>query len=215
VGLVGPNGAGKTTLARLFRGLDRASEGSLLVEGREVERESVSGLAGTVAYTFQEPAHLFMRSRVDAELRLSGELLGLDEAEALARLEDALDLFSLRPHAATHPRELPASAASLLGVALSWFSRARVQILDEPLARLDKPGREVLERVLSAWRQEGITVVVVAHDLDWLCTVCTSIAVLDGGAIVAQGHPGEVLARSQVSAILGRPVFLPGASGRS
>lgn len=208
VGLVGVNGAGKTTLARLIRGLDRPCEGKIVVEGKEVGKEPPSRLTSVVAYTFQEPGNLFVRSRVDGELRFSGELLGLSQQQAELRSQEALHLFGLNDYAAIHPRELPASAAALLGVALSWYTGARVQILDEPLARLDQPGRLVLEEVIAKWRQAGVTVVVIAHDLDWVCSICSSIAVLGAGGILAQGPPLEIFTRPEVVASLGSPVFL-------
>ena len=211
LGLIGVNGAGKTTLGRLIRGLSRARAGTVFVDGVDCGRVRVAQLASTVAYTFQDPANLFMRSRVDSELLLSGELLGLDKGEAERRADQALDLFALRPFAGIHPRELPATVAALLGVALSWVSGAGLQILDEPLARLDRTGRTILEGTLERWRQEKMTVVVIAHDLDWLCSICTTIAVLDDGLIVAKGSPTQVLTAPAVVARLGLPIALGGS----
>ena len=211
LGLVGINGAGKTTLARLIRGLIRPSGGSVLVDGKDCGREPIAALATTVAYTFQDPANLFMRSRIDSELLLSGELLGLQKEEAERRADQAMDVFALRPFAGIHPRELPATVAALLGVALSWVSGAGLQILDEPLARLDRTGRTILEGALEYWRQEKVTVVVIAHDLDWLCSICTTIAVLDDGLIVAKDSPSQVFTDPAVVARLGLPVALGGS----
>jgi energy-coupling factor transport system ATP-binding protein len=213
--LVGSNGAGKTTLTRLLRGLLRPSSGSVRVGGVEVSGQSVAGLATAVAYTFQDPANLFVSTRVDAELLYSGSLLGLERAEARRRADQAMDVFALADFAAVHPRELPAAAAALLGVALSWYSQAPVQILDEPLAHLDRPGRGVLERVLADWRAWGTTVILVAHDLDWLCTVCSAFTVLEKGAILAQGSATEVFADSKVQDRLGLPLPLTPAAETS
>jgi energy-coupling factor transport system ATP-binding protein len=206
LGLIGVNGAGKTTLARLIRGLLRPAEGTVKVAGHELQEQSVSTWASTVAYTFQEPANLFMRTRVDAELLYSGQLLGLDQKVAAHRAHQALQDFGLSDYTSTHPRELPATAAALLGVALSWYSQAPVQILDEPLARLDRAGRGILEWVIEGWRARGTTVVLIAHDLDWLCTICSSLAALEAGRVVAQGCATEVFAHLSVKKSLGQPL---------
>ena len=216
-GLIGPNGAGKTTLARLLRGLLNPGAGQIRVQGRAVGERPLSELASTVAYTFQDPGNLFLRTRVDAELLLSGELLGLSREEAVRRCHAALQLFGLEGYEASHPRELPATAAALLGVAISWYSQARVQILDEPLARLDLAGRQRLEAVLRSWRDDGVTVILIAHDLDWLLSVCQSFTVLDEGAVLIQGAAANVFAHPRVVEGLGAPLPLlaesePGSS---
>jgi energy-coupling factor transport system ATP-binding protein len=208
VGLVGVNGAGKTTLARLLRGLLRPRQGSIEVAGRALGKEAVSALAQTVAYTFQEPLNLFLRPRVDSELLYSGQLLGWERARAWRRAEQAMERFGLRDYAGHHPRELPAGIAALLGVALSWYTEAPLQILDEPLARLDRQGRRRLEQTIADWRAEGTTVLLIAHDLDWLATVCTSFAVLEGGSVLAEGPAEQVFARPEVRARLGTPLPL-------
>lgn len=212
LGLAGPNGAGKTTLARLLRGLLRPGSGDISVAGRPVTPGSVASLASVVAYTFQDPADLFLRSRVDAELAYSAQLLGLPVEEARMRIDAAMQRFALAPFAHWHPRELPASAAALLGVALSWISRAPLQILDEPLARLDRPGRALLEEVLQQWRAEGTTVVLVAHDLDWLCAVCHQVLVLDRGTIVGEDAPERLFLQPEVARLLGQPWAYRGPS---
>lgn len=203
LGLVGSNGAGKTTLARLMRGLISPQSGSISIAGTYVATADVARLASLIAYTFQNPQSLFFCSRVDAELLYSGELLGLEYKEAKDRLEEAMELFQLEPYAAWHPRELPASPAALLGIALSWYSKARIQILDEPIARLDHSGRMVLERVLDSWQELGVSSILIAHDLNWLAGVCSKIAVLDRGKILAEGPAPIVFSQPNVVELLG------------
>lgn len=178
VGLVGRNGAGKTTLARMIRGLDEPYSGDIFVWGKKVSRRDVASLTSLVAYTCQDPNHLFLCSRVDEEFLYSGELLGLEQELALKRIDEALALFELKVWADAHPRELPATPQSLLALALSWYTMAEVQILDEPRARLDGRGRRIINSVLADWRRRGTTVVVIDHELSWIQEVCTQTVVL-------------------------------------
>ena len=208
VALVGPNGAGKSTLGRLLRGLLRPTSGIVKCLGSTLSEQAVWQTAELVAYTFQDPNQLFARSRVDEELRYTGELLGWSQATAEERVERALDLFDLREVHAHHPRELHAGQTALLGLAVSWMSQAPVQILDEPIARLDRHGRQVLERVLEDWERTETSLVIIAHDLDWLSTICQRFSVLNSGRLVEDGAAVTVFDNSLVCQLIGCPINL-------
>lgn len=208
IALVGPNGAGKTTLGRLLRGLARPFRGEIRSGQVCLSREPVWLTAQTVSYTFQDPTQLLARNRVDDELLHCGELLDWSQEKARARMEEALSLFELDRLRARHPRELAASQGALLALAVSWLVDAPVQIFDEPLARLDRHGREVLRRALESWTRAGTTLVFIAHDLDWLSTVCQRFLVLDSGRLIADGPAQTVFAEPTVRRILGAPLPL-------
>lgn len=183
VALLGANGSGKSTLGRILRGLERAAGGSVLVAGKAVDELSVPDLTPFVAYTFQEPSNLFLQRSVSDELLYSGQLLGLRLEVSQARKEQALELFNLKGVQGRHPRELCESQGALLGLALSWFTQAQVQILDEPSGRLDAEGRSTLESVLGEWRAEGITVVLIDHDEAWVRRQASRRFVLKNGRL--------------------------------
>lgn len=201
--LVGANGAGKTTLARLLKGLLQPDGGKL-----QLSIDTNAPAATQIAYSFQDPSNLFVRSQVYDELLYSGHLLGLSADIAQSRAELALKHFELQDYAGSHPRELPAAKAGLLGIALSWYSQATIQILDEPLARLDGPARIVLEKIIAEWQEQGVTVLLIAHDLDWLCTVCSKFTVLHEGQILKEGVASEVFSQEKVRTLLGAPLPL-------
>lgn len=203
LGLLGRNGAGKSTLAHLLRGLLQPQSGRLRLLGRSPSAGWLVESAALVAYTFQRPSTLFVCSTVERELLYGGELLGWPQSQAERRARSALQAFGLEARADVHPRELSASEQSLLGLALSWFSEAPVQILDEPLARLDGRGRRILEERLQAWSALGTTVVLIAHDLDWLLRVCSRLLILREGRLwEPQGswRPGLTLEAEGVAA---------------
>ncbi len=208
VALVGPNGAGKTTLGRLLRGLLRPLSGTVKCLGVPLSNLPVWQTAESIAYTFQDPNQLFARARVDEELRYTGELLGWREEKTQDRVEQALALFELKDCSSLHPRELNARQAALLGLAISWMSQAAVQVLDEPLARLDRSGRAILERVLEDWERSQTSLVLIGHDLDWLATVCHRFSALDSGRLVAEGSAQEVFESPLVRRLIGKPVGL-------
>ncbi len=208
IALVGPNGAGKTTLARLLRGLIRPSRGEIVSGQVCLSTEPVWSTAQIVSYTFQEPTRLFARNRVDDELLYCGELLNWSQDKAGSRMEEALSLFELGQLRAYHPRELSAAQGALLALAISWMVDAAIQVFDEPLARLDRQGRGILQRALEPWSRAGTTLLFIAHDLDWLSTVCHRFLVLDRGRLIADGTAQVVFAEPTVREILSAPLPL-------
>lgn len=213
VALVGPNGAGKTTLGRLMRGLLRPQRGTITSGSQRLSSLPVWQTAETVSYTFQDPGKLFARERVDDELLYSGELLGWEEARARKKVEEALRLFGLQECREVHPRELSACPQALLALALAWLGGAALQIFDEPLARLDRRGRQILDAALKDWEASGTALVFIDHDLDWLSTVCHRFVVLDHGRLVCDGPAESVFSDPHVRRILGAPLpFVEGVN---
>lgn len=183
VGLIGENGAGKTSLLRLLRGLVAPSCGEVSLDGRNLEDWFVSDLAHHLSHCFQDPASAFVRSRVDSELLAIGEWLGKSEEEAFQRLEQALRLFELEAVRHVHPQTLPSSQMAMLGLACSWYTGARFHFLDEPTAKLDAKGIEILDRALEQWLKSGSTVIIVSHDLTWLSHRCQRLIGLSQGRV--------------------------------
>ena len=191
-----------------MRGLLRPQSGTITSRSQCLSSLPVWQTAETVSYTFQDPSQLFARERVDDELFYSGELLGWEESRARKRVEEALRLFGLQECRELHPRELSACPQALLGLALAWLVGAAVQIVDEPLARLDRRGRKILAAALENWEATGTALVFIDHDLDWLSTVCHRFLVLDHGRLVCDGPPESVFSDPHVRRILGAPLPL-------
>ena len=150
VGLVGPNGAGKSSILSALAGLVRSTARKAVVGGRDVGKGR-----HLVGYVFQNPEHQFVATTVGAELAVGGT--------SQARVDQLLEQFHLTAHRDHHPLTLSGGQARRLSVATMVSEERDVVVLDEPTAHLDAVSEEVVVRAITALRDEGRTVVVIAH----------------------------------------------------
>ncbi len=207
VGVVGPNGAGKTTLFDCVLGVVRPDAGSVVFDGRRVDRMPPfrRGLLG-IGRTFQRlelfsgmtpREHLLVTERVrGGEGRLWKDVIGLGRPKPGERREAAalLELVGL-----TDVADVPVDALSLGQGRLVELARAlvgppKLLMLDEPSSGLDDAERATLVSVLLRVRHErGVSVVMVEHDLDLVTAVVDRLVVLDAGRKIADGPVDAVI----------------------
>jgi energy-coupling factor transport system ATP-binding protein len=181
--VVGGNGSGKSTLAWLMAGLRRPTLGTVELEGRPVHRQR-----GAVGLAFQHARLQLQRPTVGADiLDAAGLPRSTGEQARRALVERSLLSVGLDPGFAGRPVDR-LSGGQMRRVALAGLlaRRPRLLVLDEPLAGLDASGRAELLGVLADLRtRDGVTVVMVSHDLQDADRVCDRLVRLDGGRLVA------------------------------
>jgi branched-chain amino acid transport system ATP-binding protein len=202
--IVGPNGSGKTTLLDCVTAFTDADGGSVLLEGRPIDRATRRArVRAGIRRTFQA-VHVFPGlSVVDHLLLAQQELQGttfVDEvvrsrrfrrsqAAALDAADEALDLVEL-----THVKHNVAEALSygqqkLLGLACALVVEPLVLLLDEPLAGVNPRLRRSVLGILDRLRRRGLTLVVVEHDMDFVSEISDWVVVMAEGSVIAQGTP--------------------------
>jgi branched-chain amino acid transport system ATP-binding protein len=227
-GLLGPNGAGKSTLLAVLSGLLRPDAGEVYIAGAGVSRESPHRRAiRGLARTFQHP-QLFANVSIRDHLRLAYRLhhergrlwrdlfdgAGLrspsqEESQVVAEIVDALELT----HIADRPiAGLPLGTSRLVEVGQALATRPKVILLDEPSSGLDP---HETKRLVSALNQvvaaQGVSLLLVEHDVPLVMDVCDVIQVLEFGQTIAFGTPSEVRENAAVrSAYLGDQMELTG-----
>ncbi len=184
-GFLGPNGAGKSTTMKILVGLLRPSGGSATVSGHDVRRDGVAARA-SIGYLPQDVSywsHLTVRGvlRFTAECYVTGS-----RREIAHRVESVIELAGLTHLADRKVRKLSGGERQRLGVAQAWIGRPEVLILDEPSAGLDPEGRHEVLAMLDTLRDQS-TIFYSTHILDDVERVSDQIAILDRGAIVAEG----------------------------
>jgi ABC-type branched-subunit amino acid transport system ATPase component len=191
-GLIGPNGAGKTTLIDAVTGLTRYT-GSVVFGGQRIDRwaphkRSHAGLVRT----FQS-LELFNELTVRENLQTyAGIKLG-DAADA--SVDRALEKMDVAWAADLYPSELSSGQARLVSVARALAAQPKLLLLDEPAAGLDAEESQWLGRRLrSLVADDGLTVLLVDHDVDLIMNICDEILVLDFGKPIAHGDPATVRA---------------------
>jgi ABC-type branched-subunit amino acid transport system ATPase component len=197
-GLIGPNGSGKTTVFNLVTGYLPADGGIVRFDGRAVRRPNPTRLARRgLIRTFQQ-ARIFRNLTVVENLALavpqtwwSAGRIRLPHAERSYAME-LLDDFTLGPHAGTVAAELSFGQRKLLEFAATLMSRPRLVLLDEPAAGVNPVLVEVIERHIRRLNADGLTFLVVEHDMPLVMRLCDPVIVLDRGRTIAEGPAPEV-----------------------
>jgi NitT/TauT family transport system ATP-binding protein len=183
VSLIGPSGCGKTTLLRVIADLERATSGSLVVNGSTPERARLDRAYG---YVFQAPALYPWRS-VERNVMLPLEIMGLPAAERRARAERYLDLVGLREFRRRFPWQLSGGMQQRVSIARALSFEPQLLLMDEPFGALDEITRDGLNQHLRVlWRQSGMTVVFVTHSIPEAVYLSSRIVVLSP-------RPGKVV----------------------
>ena len=211
-GLIGPNGAGKSTLFNCVSGFLRPQSGSVLLDGKRIDRRASHRIARAgLVRTFQTPRALtrmtVLENVVLAAPRHGGERLGGSlfprarkrEREARARATELLELVRLDEHAAALAGTLSGGQRKLLELVRALMAAPRILLLDEPMAGVSPTLRvELLEHILALRERDGITLLIVEHDLDFVMRASDHVIVMNDGAVIAQGAPDEVRADERV-----------------
>jgi len=194
VALTGANGSGKTTLAKHFNGLLRPSSGAVRVDGSDTASRSISELAHTVGYVFQNPDHQIFLPTVAEEVGFGPRNLGVRGAELEEQVEAALALFELSELRERHPTLLGRGVRRRVALAASYAMRPRLLVLDEPTGGLDRRATDQLMTVLHDLVAEGRSVVLITHDMRLVGEHAERMVVLNGGVLRADGSTAEVMA---------------------
>jgi ABC-2 type transport system ATP-binding protein len=192
-GLLGPNGAGKSTLIHCTTGLAQPTSGQISVFGHDaLGRYQDARVAVGLA---PQDLNLDWFLTVEEQLDFHGGYFGMPKKERRARVDELLDAFSLRDKKHERTRFLSGGMKRRLVLARALMHRPRLLILDEPTAGVDVELRLELWHYVRRINEEGTTILLTTHYLEEAEQLCSSIAFINGGEIVAEGTSGELAAR--------------------
>jgi len=194
--IIGPSGCGKSTLLRTVNGLEPVDAGSIVVNGREVTSSAtkLKDVRSDVGMVFQS-YDLFPHLTVLENLLLAPKVVqGADQAEARERALGLLERVGLRAKADARPRELSGGQKQRVAIVRALMMQPRALLLDEITASLDPEiVREVLDVVVGLAR-DGMTMLVVTHEMSFARAVADRVAFMDAGRIVEIAPPEEFFA---------------------
>ncbi|MYQ41346.1 ATPase components of various ABC-type transport systems, contain duplicated ATPase [Streptomyces sp. LamerLS-316] len=198
--LVGESGAGKTTLLRLLLGLARPTAGTVRFDGADLnprDREQMRRFRRGVQCVFQDPySSLDPSRRVGAIVAEPLRSLGLDtRATAAPKVAEALERVGLQADAVDrYPHEFSGGQRQRIAIARATVCDPRVLLADEPVSALDVTTRvKVVDLLAELKGEQGLTLVMVSHDLSVVASLCERTAVLERGRVVEQGATSQVL----------------------
>jgi glutamine transport system ATP-binding protein len=182
--LIGPSGSGKSTLLRCLALLEEPDAGDVSLEGRRPG-------PGEVGMVFQR-FNLFQNlSALDNVMIGLTEVRGLPRAEARVQALEFLDRVGVSDKAAQYPDELSGGQQQRVAIARALVMRPKAMLFDEPTSALDvELVREVLD-VMESLARDGMTMVVVSHELRFAQHVASSVLMMDEGRIIEEAPPAE------------------------
>ena len=195
----GPSGSGKSTLIKCVNALEPFQKGEITIEGISVgdSRTNLPKLRARVGMVFQH-FELFPHLRIIENLCLAQEkVLGRSRGEAMAKGEKLLERVGLTVHANKYPAELSGGQQQRVAIARALAMSPKLMLFDEPTSALDPElVGEVLE-VMKKLAAEGMTMVVVTHEMGFAREVANHLVFMDEGVVVESGSPREVLSNPQ------------------
>ena len=203
--ITGPSGCGKTTFCRALNGLIPNSyggdfKGKVVVDGLSTSSTPVYELAQRVGLVFQNPENELFCTTVEREVAFGPENLALPIEEIAMRVEEALEIVGISHLKEKSPEELSGGEQQKVAIAALLAMKPKVLVLDEPTANLDPlSAKSVLELMHRLNQKNGVTVILVEHRLEIVSHLVDRCVVFEGGRIVADGSPREVLYSDMVS----------------
>lgn len=195
--VLGANGCGKSTLARHINGLLSGGAGVVRVNGCAVgEFERIQELRRMVGIVFQNPDNQIVGNSVEEDTAFGPENLGVPREEMRQRITEALQRVGLEGWEKADPAELSGGQKQRLAIAGALAMRPEILILDEATSMLDPVGRAEVLSVLGELHAEGLTVIMITHDMSEVLLADRAVVMLDG-QVEMEGAPSEIFARTE------------------
>jgi polar amino acid transport system ATP-binding protein len=207
--VIGPSGSGKSTFLRCINHLEKLTAGKLWVDGElvgyrqkgdklyELRDQEVAAKRREIGMVFQR-FNLFPHMTVcENVMEAPVQVKGLSRAKARERALTLLERVGLAEKAKSYPRELSGGQQQRVAIARALAMDPKLMLFDEPTSALDP---ELVGEVLTVMRQlaeEGMTMVVVTHEMGFAREVGDTLVFMDGGVVVEQGNPRDVIANPQ------------------
>jgi polar amino acid transport system ATP-binding protein len=198
--LIGPSGSGKSTLLRCTNGLETLDGGEILVEGVPLARDErgLRQMRRRMGMVFQN-FELFPHKTVLANVALAPRIvLSMDEGAARKRAAALLDKVGLADKAGSYPANLSGGQQQRVAIARALAMEPEVMLFDEPTSALDPETIGEVLTVMKRLAEEGMTMIVVTHEMTFARRVADWVVVFERGLIMEQGPPAQIFDAPEV-----------------
>lgn len=198
VAIVGQNGAGKTTCVKMMNGLHKPCDGDVLIDGENTRDFTAAHIARTVGYVFQNPDDQIFNQSVRKEIEYMPRYFKLPDEEIRRRVDRAVALTGLEKCMKKNPFDIPYPIRKFVTIAAVLATEPKYVIFDEPTAGQDKWGTEILEHLMDELEKDGIAVVTITHDMEFVARNFKRVVAMAHKNIIADGTAGEIFGNDAV-----------------
>ena len=189
-GLLGPNGAGKTTLFRLLMGILKATEGRLLIDGRDAFEDRVE-VKRLIGFLPDEPVFYSYLSGREV-LELSAAMHGLNVRATMDRIASIMSKLRLAEDIDNYAEDFSRGMKKKLGLLLAMLHEPKLLVLDEPTNGLDVESTHLFYDLIFETAQQGTTVLFSTHLMDHVTKLCSHAVIINEGVLAAKGSLEEL-----------------------
>ncbi len=213
-GIIGMSGAGKSTLVRCLNFLEKPTEGTVIVEGKDLSSlpdKELRLVRTQIAMIFQHFNLLMQRTVLD-NICFPLEIIGQKKKEAREKAKELLEIVGLSEKAGAYPAQLSGGQKQRVAIARALATNPKILLCDEATSALDPTTtKSILALLKDINVKYGITIVIITHEMAVVQEICTHVAIIDGGSLAETGTVEEVFARPR-SAASKRLVFQNGGN---
>ena len=202
-GIIGMSGAGKSTLVRCINLLEKPTEGSVLVDGKDLgtmDKKELRAVRRRVTMIFQG-FNLLMQRTCLKNVMLPLRLAGVKKKDAEERAMKLLEMVGLPDKANAYPAQLSGGQQQRVAIARALSTDPDVLLCDEATSALDpKTTHAILELIREINAKMGITVIIITHQMSVVQEICSRVAILEHGTVVEEGNVAEVFSNPKAQA---------------
>ncbi|WP_106495479.1 energy-coupling factor ABC transporter ATP-binding protein [Lentibacillus sp. Marseille-P4043] len=206
VAIIGHNGSGKSTIAKLMNGLLFPVEGEIIINGQQVNQETIWEIRKEVGMVFQNPDNQFVGTTVQDDVAFGMENRGFSRDEMINRIDRNLTAVGMQEYKLTEPHRLSGGQKQRVAIASVLAISPNVLILDEATAMLDPKGRQEIMRTVSNVRQEHeLSLITITHDLQEVVQA-ERVIVMNNGETWDEATPREIFSKKDALREIGLDV---------
>ena len=202
-GIIGMSGAGKSTLVRCLNFLERPTEGTVEIEGKDLslmKEKELRKQRSEIAMIFQH-FNLLMQKNVIDNICFPLTIAGVKKKEARKKAEELLEIVGLAEKAKAYPSQLSGGQKQRVAIARALAGNPKILLCDEATSALDpQTTRSILALLKDINTQYGITIVIITHEMAVVREICSHVAIISGGHLVEQGRVFDIFSHPKTDA---------------
>ena len=195
--ILGGNGAGKTTLLKLLAGQCKPYKGYVLLHDKKMKKYSMEQLyKKNIALLPQNPKTLFLQSTIREDYEVTAKLMGFDKMEASLQIERVMKMLHIESLMDMHPHSVSGGELQKIAIGKLLLLQPKILLLDEPTKGIDVFAKKQLQQLLQQLRVQGMTIIIVTHDMDFAAEIADCCGLYFDGEVLAIDVPKSFFAQN-------------------